>query len=228
MKVVILAAGMGTRLARTLPKPLISLKDEETILDYQIRNITRYVSIQDIYVVVGYKKELLMEKYPELLYVYNNGYAQTNTGRSLLLALRKIEEDTIWLNGDIFFEDRVLEKLMGSRTSAVLVQKKECGEEEVKYTVDRKGFVREISKNVRNSPGESVGINLIKKKDIPGFVRHLEKTGPRDYFEKAMERMIRLDKVRVRPVDIGDLFCVEIDFPEDLERVRDRLRSRVY
>jgi len=101
VKVVILAAGMSSRLKSSVPKPLISLKDEKSILDFQLENISKYIPIDNIFLVVGFKKELIMEKYPDLIYVYNNSYAFTNTGKSLLRALKKTNSDTIWLNGDI-------------------------------------------------------------------------------------------------------------------------------
>ncbi|MGB3057127.1 MAG: phosphocholine cytidylyltransferase family protein, partial [Candidatus Omnitrophota bacterium] len=195
MKAVILAAGMGMRLEDTVPKPMISLEGGETILDFQIKKLTKYISVHDIFVVVGYKKELLMEKHPELAYVYNHQYTKTNTAKSLLLALQKIKEDTIWLNGDVFFDEEVLAKLTDAKNTTILVQNKKCGEEEIKYNVDGKGFVKEISKSVTGGLGEAVGINLIKEKDLPAFVEHLKAVGPQDYFEKAVENMIKKDKI---------------------------------
>lgn len=220
MNAIILAAGMGTRLAETIPKPLIPLKGEETIIDHQIRNLTQYMSIDDIFVVVGYKKEIIMEKYPELTYIYNKAYAQTNTAKSLLMAIKKIEKDVIWLNGDVVFDGKVLLDLVGANDSAVLVQPKECGEEEIKYSLDDPGFIKEISKEVRDPVGEAVGINKIQVKDIPSFIRHLEAVGDKDYFEEAMENMITENKTRFLPVDINGHFCVEVDFPEDLDMAK--------
>ena len=67
---------------------------------------------------------------------------------------------------------------------------------------------------------DAVGINLIKKEDIPLFIDHLERIGPKDYFEKAIENMINTDRVTIVPVDINNLFCMDIDFVEDLEKVK--------
>ena len=225
-KFVILAAGMSTRLRSLIPKPLIPLKDEKTILDYQIENIIKYTSFDNIYIVTGYKKEIIMERYPDLIYVYNQAYAHTNTSKSILIALRKIRQDTIWLNGDIYFEDKVLEKLINARYSSILVDNKACGEEEVKYTMDKDGFVVEISKEISNPLGEALGINLIKEKDIEIFIKHLETVGVHDYFEKAIENMIKSDKVKMKAVNIGNLYCKEIDFEKDLKEVREYLRNK--
>lgn len=225
-KFVILAAGMSTRLGSLIPKPLVSLKDEKAILDYQIENIVKYTSYDNIYIVTGYKKEIIMERYPDLIYVYNEAYVHTNTAKSLLRALKKIKNDTVWLNGDIYFEDKVLKKLINTEYSSVLVDNKICGEEEIKYTQDKDGFLLKISKEVRNPSGEALGINLIKEKDIDTFVKHLEAVGSYDYFEKAIENMIKADKVKIKAINIGNLFCKEIDFEEDLKEVREYLHNK--
>ena len=49
-------------------------------------------------------------------------------------------------------------------------------------------------------------------------MRQLSKVGDQDYFERGIELAIAHDKLRFEPVDISDLYAVEIDFAEDLER----------
>jgi L-glutamine-phosphate cytidylyltransferase len=220
MKAVILAAGMGTRLGTLIPKPLTSLVDEKTIMDYQVERLAEAVGIDNILAIVGYKKELVMEKFPELSFVYNHAYTQTNTAKSLLSALRKLDDDVLWMNGDVYFWPAVLQKLIASPTSAALVDTKKCGDEEIKYTLNKQGTIVELSKQVQNGVGEAVGINLIKRQDLAAFCAELEKVGPQDYFEKALENLTMAGKLTLTPVQLDDLFCQEIDFPEDLESVR--------
>lgn len=226
MKVVILAAGMGTRLGTLIPKPLTSLKNEKTILDFQIENLLKYVSIHDILIVVGYKKELIMEKYPELTFIYNDAYTKTNTSKSLLRALNKVDDsDVLWLNGDVYFDNKIIDKLIKAKNSCVLVDNKKCGDEEVKYKVDSQGNINELSKCVKEAAGEALGINLIKKDDLPLFIKHLEKVDDQDYFEKGLENMIIKDKSIIKPVNIDNLFCQEVDFPEDLNETKNHLHQ---
>ncbi len=225
MKAVILAAGMGTRLGTLIPKPLTSLVDEQTIMDFQVQRLADAVGIDNISAIVGYKKELIMEKFPELTFVYNHAYTQTNTAKSLLTALRKIDEDVLWMNGDVYFWPEVLQKLMASPTSAALVDTKKCGDEEIKYTLNAEGHIAELSKQVENGIGEAVGINLIKKADLPAFREALEAVGAQDYFEKALENLTLAGKLVLSPVHLDDLFCQEIDFPEDLESVKQHMTA---
>lgn len=229
MKIVILAAGMGTRLGSDflLPKTLIPIKKDKTILDFQLENIKKFVDINNIFIVVGYKKEMIMERYPDLIFIYNNAYAKTNTSKSLLRALLKIRnEDVIWLNGDVFFEKEILSFLMNSRYSACLVDQKNCGEEEVKYNTNKDGFIKEISKKVSNPLGEAVGINLIKKNDLKKFINALKSVDDSDYFERALEILTVSGRIKVKPISIKNYFCQEIDFVEDLLNVKKYLSSQ--
>ena len=67
---VILAAGVGSRLGNILPKCLIEFPNKKTILSHQIE-LLKEIGIKEIVVVVGFKKEIIMEKYPHVVYKYN-------------------------------------------------------------------------------------------------------------------------------------------------------------
>ena len=221
MKAVILAAGTGSRLGISTPKSLAVLINEKTIFDYQVEKISKFAPVDTIYVVVGYKKEIIMQKHPELMYVHNEAYAKTNTGKSLLRALEEIDnDDVLWFNGDVVFDGQLLYKLILASNSCVLVDNKKCGAEEIKYSTDSRGYIRSISKEVFPGEGEALGINLIKKKELPILKKHLALIDNQDYFEKAIENMISQDNIKILPVNTDELFCQEIDFPEDLEYVR--------
>ena len=100
MHIIILAAGMGTRLNKNNPKSLVKLSNGDSILNRQINALLDYVNINDITIVVGYKQHKIKEKYPKCSYVYNENYQNTNTAKSLLLALesKEDEKDVIWIN----------------------------------------------------------------------------------------------------------------------------------
>ena len=189
MKIVILAAGIGSRLGNPFPKPLTPIKSGDTILEQQINNLISYFNFDDINIVVGFKKELIMESIPDATFIYNPIFDQTNTSKSLLKALKKYyNESVLWLNGDVVFDKRIFDILnpfINKKESFVSVNNEEVGEEEVKYTLDSKGHIKEISKTVKNGLGEAVGINFISSKDISFFIKRLEKCDNNDYFEKG-------------------------------------------
>jgi choline kinase len=227
LEVTILAAGMGTRLGRPWPKPLTPLADGRSILAQQVENVRSVLGADTrIVVVVGFKMELVMEALPDAVFVYNENYDRTNTSKSLLKALKASPPGgVLWMNGDVVFDPAVLARLqehIRAERSVIAVNTAAVGEEEVKYTVDERGLVRELSKTVQGALGESVGINYVAAQDKSVLVRHLQACGEQDYFERGLETAIAADGLEVTPVDISDLFAVEVDFEEDLARANQK------
>lgn len=223
LQTVILAAGMGSRLGRSLPKPLTELGDGRSIMRQQHDNIrAAFGSDARITTVVGYRAETIVEAFPEVDYVYNDRYDQTNTSKSLLRALTATgRAGVLWMNGDVVFDPRVLGRaisLIERDQSFVTVNTSKVSDEEVKYTTSREGFIKELSKTVVGGIGEAVGINYISGADKKTFIRQLTRVDDQDYFERGLELAIAEDGLLLHPLDISDLYAVEVDFAEDLER----------
>jgi L-glutamine-phosphate cytidylyltransferase len=221
IKAIILAAGIGSRLGANLPKAMVKIDEHKTILDQELENLKKIVKLEDIVVVVGFKKDLIMKKYRGLSFVYNKDYMKTNTSKSLLTAFEKIDSgDVLWLNGDIVFEPEILKFIAENNAeNLICVNNNQVSEEEVKYTLNKEGYVKEISKTVVNGLGEAVGINFIKKEDIKQFISCLKDCENSDYFERGIEFAIGKG-VKFLPLDIKDNFCTEVDFQEDLKKVK--------
>ncbi len=219
MKIIILAAGIGSRLGNPFPKPLTPLKNGKSIMQRQMDSITTYFDINDITTVVGFKKNLIMEQFPEVNYVYNPFFDTTNTSKSLLRALKKHRDNSIlWFNGDVVFDPQLVSLLqneMNNNQSFVSVNTQSVSDEEVKYTL-KDGFVESLSKEVKNGLGEAVGINFIAAKDLDVFINQLENCDDNDYFEKGLEMAIAINQLQLKVVDISAYNCIEVDFKEDL------------
>tara|TARA_Y100001970_G_C14176459_1_gene827281 strand:+ start:399 stop:1088 length:690 start_codon:yes stop_codon:yes gene_type:complete len=217
MKIIILAAGKGTRLGRNEPKILTNLPNNETIMDRLINAITPCISQEHISIVVGYKKKMITTKYPTLNYIVNDKYENTNTAKSLLLALNNIEnEDVVWINGDLIIDENIFKKIysyigdcMAVSNTAIL------DEEEIKYTIDAKGHINNVSKEINNGIGEAFGLNKISKKNLYLFKESLKKCANNDYFERGIEIAISNGLI-INPLDVGNMFYTEVDFEKDL------------
>ena len=223
MNVVILAAGLGTRLGRPHPKPLTLLADGRTILRQQVDHLKREFGDElHLSVVVGFKLEMILEAVgAEASFVYNDVFDQTNTAKSLLRALRLAPPGgVLWLNGDVVFVPGLLGELaaLGFERSTVAVNTERVGEEEIKYTLDGDGYIKELSKQVQGGLGEAIGINYVSAKDRAVLVEHLDRCADDDYFERAIETAIAESDVRFSAVDISPFGCVKVDFLPDLER----------
>ncbi|MET4157710.1 phosphocholine cytidylyltransferase family protein [Agromyces sp. PvR057] len=222
-QIVILAAGMGSRLGRSLPKPLTELSDGRTIMRQQFDNIEHaFGAGTDVTIVVGYKLEHIIEAFPQASFVYNEEYDQTNTSKSLMRALAASQAGgVLWMNGDVVFDPSILDRALpyiARDQSFVTVNHAKVSDEEVKYTISAEGYVKELSKTVKGGLGEAVGINYISSRDKATFLAHLRRVGDQDYFERGLELAIEKNGLLVEPMDITDLYAVEIDFAEDLER----------
>lgn len=222
-QVVILAAGMGSRLGRSLPKPLTELHDGRTIMGQQFDNIAHaFGTSAKVTIVVGYKLEHIIEAFPQASFVYNEQYDQTNTSKSLMRALQaSAPGGVLWMNGDVVFDPTVLDRaaaMIAREQSFVTVNTSKVSDEEVKYTTSAEGYIKELSKTVKGGLGEAVGINYISAADKATLLHQLTKVGDQDYFERGIELAIERNHLLVEPVDISDLYAVEVDFAEDLVR----------
>lgn len=230
-QVVILAAGLGSRLGMPFPKPLTPLSDGRSILQQQLDNVRSCFGDQArVTAVVGHRADLVMAAFPDLLYAFNERFDRTNTAKSLLKALRASGPGgVLWLNGDVVFDPGLLPEIQGlvrADRSFVCVTTGAVGEEEVKYRVDGDGFVTVLSKGVTDGLGEAVGINYIASSDKTMLTEHLEHCADQDYFERGIETAIGAG-LKVQAVDISRYFVVEVDFTDDLERANAEVSKTV-
>ncbi|KAD4007148.1 NTP transferase domain-containing protein [Arthrobacter yangruifuii] len=230
VQAVILAAGMGTRLARPHPKSLTQLDDGRTIMTQQVENLRAAFGEElRLTIVVGYKLEQILEHVPDASFVYNEAFDQTNTSKSLLKALRNSADGgVLWMNGDVVFDPAILDFLRShieADRSFVSVDTSSVSDEEVKYTVDGDGYVAQLSKTVPAALGEAVGINFVSSHDKRKLIERLFEVDDQDYFERAMEKTIEADGSKYLPADIGQYYAVEVDFAADLVRANEELTN---
>ncbi len=120
MKVIILAAGEGTRLRPlTLnnPKCLVELFGK-SILQWQI-DIFNDFQIKNIIIVKGYLEKKI--NLPNITYYINEKFSTTNMVETLFSARNEMNESIIISYGDIIFEKNVLNELLTSQADISLV-----------------------------------------------------------------------------------------------------------
>lgn len=239
MKAIILAAGKGMRLNQeersAIPKSMEDINGI-SIMHYQIKNCLK-LGIKKFVIVVGYKKELLINHVLEILdeqqvyFVENPVYDKTNTLYSLYLTLRFMSEDFIYFNADVLFHPFLLRKLVkGEEASLLMIEKKIVSDEEVKVIV-KDGFIKEIHKQVDKNKalGEFIGIAKFAQKDLPAFKECLEfsvyNKQENNYFEYAVN-MLAMDR-DLKAIYTDGLPCIEIDYPEDLSKARKELFANI-
>lgn len=132
MKAIILAAGLGSRLkplTDTVPKCLTEINGQPILVN-ALKNLESS-GVTEVIVVIGYLKDKIQEKIGaawgrmKISYVENEIYDKTNTSYSLWLGLKNVNnEDIVLLEGDVFFEKKLLiEFLKSSSPNATTVEK---------------------------------------------------------------------------------------------------------
>lgn len=219
MNAIILAAGVGTRLGSPFPKTLSKLPSGERIMGRQIHQL-RTVGLNKITVAAGFKKSLIMEEYPDVFYSYNPFFYVTNNCKTLLQTIRYLDEDILWINCDVVFDTEILQMLLNAPDENILcVDKKQCGDEEMKYSVGADGSIHKLSKTITDGLGESMGIHLVRRRHLPAFIKALTDCNDNEYFEKGIQMCIDTG-ITFLPLDVSAYRCIEVDFPEDLEAAK--------
>lgn len=220
MKVVILAAGVGTRFGLNTPKPLTKLTRTKTILDFQIKKLEKYVGIRNIILVVGYKKDMFTKHFPNLKFIVNKNFQTTNTSKSALLGLKKINEDVLIVDGDLFFDEQVLDLICTSKSSCCLVDKNNFLNHPTKCNFYKNGYIKEISKSIKDPPAQLLGVRLIRKKDLKIFKEALDLADDSAYQDSILSKLTMERQIKLKPIDINGYFCYGINTNDDFKIVK--------
>jgi L-glutamine-phosphate cytidylyltransferase len=120
MQLIILAAGMGSRLkpiTDNVPKGLVQVNGK-SILEWQV-DIARQLGITDICIVTGYKFECI--DIPETTTIHNPQYNTTNMTHSLFCAQEYFKDEFVLSYGDIIYSKKIMEKLLNSNAPISIV-----------------------------------------------------------------------------------------------------------
>lgn len=128
MKVIILAAGQGSRLrplTNDRPKCMVEVKGK-SIIERQMDVIKSCGIIdEDITIITGYCSNVLKDKFKDtgISIIKNEKYQTTNMVCSLMCAksLMQLEEDIIVSYGDIIYEKSVFKKILEAKDDISVV-----------------------------------------------------------------------------------------------------------
>ncbi|MCM2386781.1 sugar phosphate nucleotidyltransferase [Streptomyces albipurpureus] len=237
---LVLAAGAGRRLrpyTDTLPKALVPVAGEKTVLDLTLRNFAE-IGLTEVAIVVGYRKEAIYERQAaleaeyglELTLVENDKAEEWNNAYSLWCAREVLKRGVILANGDTVHPVSVERTLLAARGEGrkiilALDTVKQLADEEMKVITSDAGGVRRITKlmDPTTATGEYIGVTLIEPEAANDLADALKTTFERDpdlYYEDGYQELVnRGFTVDVAP--IGDVTWVEIDNHDDLAKGRE-------
>jgi choline kinase len=226
MRVIILAAGIGSRLkpfTENTPKGLFRLGKEVTILERMVNLVKRH-SEAEICVVTGFLHERIENLLSGVSFVYNPFYRVTNSIASLWFAREYLDDDVIITNSDIVVEERLfidLLKIGGAATVLMDSSKKYDADYKVATYDDR---VVIMSKELRTYSGEYAGITKLSKDSALQLRRKIEVMVEEEqideWYETALVNMILNDSFVLNCFDISQYQWVEVDTVDDLLAAR--------
>ncbi len=234
MRVGILGAGLGRRLddVQLPPKILLSFGGK-TLLARHLE-ILRACGIEGIDLVVGYRAEEVRAEIARLgadevvRTVFNPRFEE---GAIISYATLKdaftAGEPAIFMDGDVLYDHRMMERLLGTRLDNCFLMDRQIeeGEDPVKLCM-RDGVLVDFHKRPERAHdwwGEWIGFARFSPEIAAKTIREAERIVAGGRGDAIYEDAIRGILIDEPPgtfgvEDITGLPWVEIDFPEDLER----------
>ncbi|NOX40193.1 MAG: phosphocholine cytidylyltransferase family protein [Alphaproteobacteria bacterium] len=245
MKAVMLAAGVGARLAdsaaKNSPKILLNI-GEESLLQRHIEILKRH-GIDELVIGVGHQHQEIEQKIVALgaqdfvRTVYNENFEE---GSIVTLWTLRDElccgEQVLLMDADVLYDEEAFSRLLNSRHQNCLLLDRafESGDEPVKICI-RDGEIVEFRKWLSaeyDFCGESVGFFKLSAKQAKKIISQTElylRQGRRHepYEEPLRDVLLTSQPGTFSFEDITGLSWIEIDFSADLERASSNILPRI-
>lgn len=170
MKVLILAAGLGTRLkeyTQYCPKTMVKINGKP-LLEYQLETLTK-LSLRDITIVIGYQGEEIKKYIANhrdwssfgITFVENDNPELQGTAYSVWLAREIIgKQPYLHLHSDLIFSEEIIQDLLNSpNPNAIILDKKVKLEGRAqRVLLDNDKIIRMQNTPLKGAIGKCVGI----------------------------------------------------------------------
>ncbi|MFK5985244.1 MAG: phosphocholine cytidylyltransferase family protein [Pseudomonadota bacterium] len=236
MKVLIMAAGIGSRISRHLngkPKCCVKINQLE-LISYTFALLNKK-GITDIAIVTGYAEQCIFDVIKEYQYqsYTNNFFDITNSIASAWFAKDFLDasDDLIIMNADVFIEEKIIDVLLAEKDSPLfLADSSRIEQADYKFNwKDNKlvQFGKQLS--IKETTGEYVGIARINSNDIPFMKEKLNQMIKKQNHDFWWEDIFyqSLSEKEIFIHDIKGVFWAEVDYIEDYERIKSYLKSQI-
>ncbi len=241
LPIIILVAGMGTRMQNNFATPKCLIKiNGISILERQIQNIIQVNKLCDfdiinkLILVVGHEKEVIKQESTKLAqkyslpieFVENTNYASTNTCKSVLEVMKYpelISNGYYLIDGDLVMNEHILYSMCVFPDSCAAISRNESlnqsinDPEAVCVKLDNY-LITNIGKKMGESNGESIGLYKLTKQllDNSKIQYYLEQSEDQEYYEDSFQRSIEdLKNFYMTGIDFTGYVCMEIDTIDD-------------
>jgi len=204
------------------------------VLDVEL-SILRNHGITDVVISVGYYEEKIRDfiarNYPDLsvTFVRNTEFASTNCIYSMWLAREYLDDDLVFLTGDLVFDESVITKLLSAQGENVMYVNPEVSlpEKDFKARISPEGLITEIGVDVFGDDARFCWpLYRLSKKAVALWMAEIEKfieRGEKNVYAEVAFNNIS-EKIELRPAQITD-FCTEVDDHDDLALAREHYEA---
>lgn len=163
MKIAVILAARKEK-DSLIPFPLMHFADNTCLIDRNV-SILREFGFEKIIIVAGYCHQSF-KKYEsdDITIIINNEYEFTASMGSLALCENLIDNDFLLVEGDTFFEKKVIDIFSRIKSGNCISVTEESGSGDECYVETKSGFITKISKDkhrICNFEGEMMGITRI-------------------------------------------------------------------
>ena len=215
------------------PKCMTEISHRNTILSRQLRQCVEY-GIEEVVMTTGYYDKVLIDycnflHLPlKITFVNNPLYDKTNYVYSIYCAKDHLKDgDIILMHGDLVFENLVFEAVVDSPDSCMTVSSTLPLPEKDFKAVIKDGRIEKVGIEFFENAMAAQPLYKIKKEDwliwLSNIERFCENDNRKCYAENALNEVS--GQCAIKPLDVKDMLCAEIDTPEDLEVVSAKLRT---
>lgn len=234
MQIVILAAGMGKRLAglhQDQPKSLMCIQ-EKPYLAYQLESLQN-LGVQEIIIVGGFAIDQLQHFLNEFSFstiqlVENTEFEKGNL-YSLYAAKPLLKENFYLFNADHFYSPQNYQKILNFESNEITVfcdQDRHLTHDDMKVDVlqaDGRQCVTSMSKQLERFQYGYVGVTYIPKNqqaDYWSTCQNAEKQWQdKAHVENVIDAMAKAGQ-KIPVSDISGSWWTEIDTPEDFQKAQ--------
>ena len=236
MKALILNSGMGTRmgvLTAEQPKCMTEISSRETILSRQLQSLVD-AGVDEVVITTGAFADVLV-KYVQgldlplkITFVHNDKFKDTNYIYSMFKAKEYLQDtELILMHGDLVFENSVFDQLMDAEGSVMVVSSTaDLPQKDFKAMVVE-GKIKKVGIEFFEQAMAAQPLYKLMKEDwknwLTNIVAFCEAGNTSCYAENALNEVS--GSCAIRPLDIKDMLCREIDNPEDLAVVSHQLQE---
>ena len=235
MKALILNSGLGRRmgvLTSEHPKCMTDISAEDTILSRQLKIIAE-AGIKEVVMTTGYFNEVLIEYCKSLhlplqfTFVNNPLYSETNYIYSIHCAEEVLQDDVVLMHGDLVFGKDVFKQVLNSEKSCMAVSSTLPLPEKDFKAVIKGGKIEKVGIEFFDEALATQPLYKINKEDWLVWLEEIAVFCNADnrkcYAENAFNQVS--ENCRIYPLDVKDELCNEIDTPEDLAIIVDRVKN---